>query len=247
MDYTLYQGDCLEVMKKIPDKSVDMILCDLPYGITRCGWDGAIPFEPLWECYERLIKDKSAIVLFGAEPFSSALRTSKMAWYKYDWVWEKVRPSGFQTAKYKPMQLHENIMVFTNGGGAHNYYPIMEPRAYPVKGKVYGLSGSSPITSTDGKYRIYSEKYPQSILRYMKDLPSIHPTQKPVALLEYLIKTYTKDGELVLDNTMGSGSTGVACLKTGRKFIGIELEEKYFNMAKERIEAQAQLERSRLF
>lgn len=246
-DYKLYQGDCLEIMKEIPDKSVDMILCDLPYGTTACPWDIVIPLEPLWKHYKRLIKPKGAIVLFGSEPFSSHLRMSNLEMYKYDWIWDKVRPSGFQIAKYRPMQRHEKILVFAAGGGAHNYYPIMEPRPKPIKGRAVSSSDSSPLTYNDGEVRVYDEKYPQSILRFVKDSQPVHPTQKPVALCEYLIRTYTQEGETVLDNAMGSGTTGVACLKTKRKFIGIELEEKYFKIAKERIEAQAQLERSRLF
>ena len=232
----LIQGDCLEVMKTIPDKSIDMILCDLPYGTTACKWDSVIPFELLWEQYNRIIKDNCAIVLFGSEPFSSKLRMSNLKMYKYDWIWDKVKPSGFQIAKYRPMQRIENIMVFCKK--QLNYYPLMEKREKIKKSKVYSKSESNPLKYSDNKERVYSEKYPQSILVFSNAVQKgkLHPTQKPVALLEYLIKTYTNEGELVLDNCMGSGSTGVACKNTNRDFIGIELDEKYFNIAKERIE-----------
>ena len=231
----LIHGDCLEKMKDIPDKSIDMILCDLPYGTTACKWDIIIPFEPLWEQYKRIIKDRGAIVLFGSEPFSSYLRMSNIKQFKYDWIWDKVRPSGFQIAKYNPMKRHEIISVFQDGS---NWYPQKEKRDKPVKGRVCSSSDSSPLKYNDGKVRVYDEKNPQSIIVFSKqsDGKYIHPTQKPVALLEYLIKTYTLEGETVLDNCMGSGSTGVACLNTNRNFIGIEKDDKYFEIAKKRIE-----------
>ena len=230
----LIQGECLEKMKDIPDKSIDMILCDLPYGTTACKWDVVIPFEPLWEQYKRIIKDRGAIVLFGSEPFSSYLRMSNIKQYKYDWVWDKVRPSGFQIAKYNPMKRHELISVFQKGS---NWYPQKEKRDKPVKGRVCSSSDSSPLKYNDGIARVYDEKNPQSILVFSKqsDGKYIHPTQKPVALLEYLIKTYTLEGETVLDNCMGSGSTGVACINTNRNFIGIELDPEYFKIAEKRI------------
>ena len=235
-------GDCLEVMKEIPDKAVDMILCDLPYGITACEWDTVIPFEPLWEQYERVIKDNRAIVLTATQPFVSALIMSKPDWYKYEWIWDKVRPSGFQIAKYKPMQRHENVLVFSKKGKRVNYFPIMELRDKPTTGKVYGRSGSSPLAHSDGRKRTYINKYPQSILKYNKPFKSLHPTQKPVALFEYLIKTYTNEGDLVLDNCIGSGTTAVACLSLNRHFIGIELSPEYCEIAKKRIkEIQPQL------
>ena len=231
----LIHGDCLEKMKDIPDKSIDMILCDLPYGTTACKWDVVIPFEPLWEQYKRIIKDRGAIVLFGSEPFSSYLRMSNIKQYKYDWVWDKVRPSGFQIAKYNPMKRHEIISVFQKGS---NWYPQKEKRDKPVKGRACSSSDSSPLKYNDGLVRTYDEKNPQSIIVFSKqsDGKYIHPTQKPVALLEYLIKTYTLEGETVLDNCMGSGSTGVACINTKRNFIGIEKDDKYFEIAKKRIE-----------
>lgn len=231
----LYNGDCLELMKNIPDKSVDMILCDLPYGTTACKWDSVIPFEPLWEQYNRIIKDNGAIVLFGSEPFSTLLRYSNLKMYKYDWIWDKVKPNGHLVAKHRPMQRNENISVF--GKGKINYYPIMIDRDKPKKSKEYSRTKIMGGNTTDSEGKTLNKKYPQNILIYsnasQKD--KLHPTQKPVALLEYLIKTYTNENEIVLDNCMGSGSTGVACINTNRKFIGIELDENYFNIAKERI------------
>ena len=238
MNIELYNGDCLELMKDIPDKSIDMILCDLPYGTTACKWDNIIPFEPLWEQYKRIIKDNSAIVLFGSQPFTSALIMSNLKMFKYEWIWEKDAGSNFTTVKYQPMKEHENILVF--GKGKTRYFPIMQERIGSRKGKetttidsgrkdsVYGTQEGRGILKV-GKLR-----YPRSIQRFNRER-GLHPTQKPVKLLEYLIKTYTNEGELVLDNCMGSGSTGVACLKTNRKFIGIEQDDKYFEIAYNRI------------
>ena len=231
----LYQGDCLEIMKQIKDKSIDMILCDLPYGTTKCKWDIIIPFDELWEQYNRIIKDNGAILLFGSEPFSSELRLSNKENYKYDWIWDKVKPNGHLVAKYRPMQRTENISVF--GNGKLNYYPIMVDRDKPKKSKEYSrteiMGGISNSTE-----KIVNKKYPQNVLIYSNasQKNKLHPTQKPVELLEYLIKTYTNENDLVLDNCMGSGSTGVACKNLNRNFIGIELDENYFNIAKERID-----------
>ena len=234
----LYNGDCLELMKNIPDKSVDMILCDLPYGTTQCKWDSVIPFEPLWEQYNRIIKDNGAIVLFGSEPFSSHLRMSNIKNYKYDWIWDKVTAKGHLVAKIRPMQETENISVF--GNSKITYYPIMELREKERKDvnveysrtEIMGGKTTKEMEKITRKYR-----YPKNIIRVsnasQKD--KFHPTQKPVALLEYLIKTYTNENETVLDNCMGSGSTGVACVNTNRDFIGIELDKDYFNIAKQRI------------
>ena len=243
----IIHGDCLKVMRQFPDKSIDMILCDLPYGVTDCKWDTIIPFEPLWEQYERIIKDNRAIVLFATQPFASVLIMSKPDWFKYEWVWDKVRPSGFQVANYKPMQRHENVLVFSKEGKRVNYFPIMESRDKPSTGKVYGRSDSSPLAHLDGRKRTYIYKNPQSILKYSKPSKSLHPTQKPVALCEYLIKTYTLPGEVVLDNCIGSGTTAIACINTGRNFIGIEIEEKYVKIARERIEKHKKLDKMRLF
>ena len=234
----LILGDCLQKMQTIPDGSVDMILCDLPYGTTACKWDAVIPFEPLWEQYKRLIKPRGATLLFGSEPFSSLLRTSNLAQFKYDWIWDKVRPSGFQIAKYVPMKRHEIVSVFC--GATPNWNPQKEKLTKPITSKGRSsASDSSPLASHDGLARTYTEKNPQSILTFYKqsDGPYVHPTQKPVALCEYLIKTYTNEGETVLDNCMGSGSTGIACKNTGRSFIGIEKDPEYFQIAKGRISA----------
>ena len=232
----LYNGDCIEVMKNIPSKSVDMILCDLPYGTTKCKWDTVIPFEPLWEQYNRIIKDNGAIVLFGSEPFSSALRMSNIKNFKYDWIWDKVnRYTGYGSCKYAPLKRYEIVSVFYKSKPTYN--PQM------MQGKPYKKTGdySSKIYGTDkvkkhGKNN--GERYPFNILQYKGDDKKngfLHPTQKPIALLEYLIKTYTNEGDVVLDNCMGSGSTGVACVNTNRDFIGIELDKDYFNIAKQRI------------
>ena len=233
----IIHGDCLEVMRQFPDKSIDMILCDLPYGTTACKWDTVIPFEPLWEQYERIIKDNGAIVLFGSEPFSSALRMSNIKHYKYDWVWDKVnRYTGYGNCKNAPLRRYETISVFAKQKTTYN--PQM------TVGKPYKKTGdySSKIYGT-GKIKKTGEnsgtRYPYNILQFKGDDKKngfLHPTQKPVELMEYLIKTYTNENDLVLDNTMGSGTTGVACVNTNRNFIGMELDDKYFEIAKKRIE-----------
>ena len=229
----LLHGDCLELMKDIPDGSIDMILCDLPYGTTACKWDSVIPFEPLWAQYKRIIKDNGAIVLFGSEPFSTELRRSNLKMYKYDWIWEKEQGANFMLCRFQPYKVHENISVFSKN--RHIYFPQMTEGKPYISGK--GTSGD--ITGNVKKVQTKNNgtRYPRSVQRFNTDKSkgSLHPTQKPVALLEYLIKTYTNECEVVLDNCMGSGSTGVACVNTGRKFIGMELEEKYFNIAKDRI------------
>ena len=215
---------------------VDCILTDVPYGTTACKWDNIIPFEPMWERINKLIKPNGAICLFGSEPFSSALRMSNIKNYKYDWVWDKVKPNGHLVAKHRPMQRSENISVF--GGGKINYYPIMIDRDKPKKSKEYSRTSIMGGNVTNNNIRILKQKYPQNILQFYNAIQKgkVHPTQKPVELLEYLIKTYTNENETVLDFTMGSGSTGVACMNTNRKFIGIELDENYFEIAKNRIE-----------
>lgn len=236
----LLHGDCLELMKDIPDKSIDMILTDPPYGTTACSWDSIIPFDKMWEQLNRIIKDDGAILLFGSEPFSSLLRVSNIKNYKYDWIWDKITASGMVLAKIQPMKEHEIISVF--GKNKLNYFPIMEKMNKPESYKCYKKSDSSPLKYNDNMRRIRTEKFPKSILKFSnanhKD--KFHPTQKPVPLLEYLIKTYTQENEVVLDFTMGSGSTGVVCKSTNRNFIGIELDENYFNIAKNRIEGKIQ-------
>lgn len=237
-NYNLMFGDCLERMKEIPDGSVDMILTDPPYGTTACKWDSVIDFGLMWEQLKRIIKPNGAIVLFGSEPFSSALRMSNIKQYKYDWIWDKKIPSGMCNAKIMPMKQSELISIFING--KNFYYPIMEERPKPLKGgKIYGNSlsaGNGGLKSIDAK--VYTHKYPTTHLVFDKIRKgSLHPTQKPVALLEYLIKTYTNESETVLDFTFGSGSTAVAALNTNRKFIGVEMDEGYFNIAVERIKS----------
>lgn len=238
--YKLLNGDCLELMKKIPDGSVDMILCDLPYGTTSCKWDTIIPYEPLWEQYERIIKDDGAIVLFGSEPFSSHLRLSNLKMYKYDWIWDKKTGLGFLDSKYRPLKQHEVISVFSKGGCSNGskiqmkYNPQgLIPTTKKNRNTKSNILNSEPKQRKDLDTKFTN--YPKTILTYSRET-GLHPTQKSVELLEYLIKTYTNEGELVLDNCMGSGSTGVAALNTNRNFIGIELDDNYFNIAKNRIE-----------
>jgi len=223
-------------MKEIKDKSVDMILCDLPYGTTKCKWDVIIPLEALWEQYNRIIKDDGTIVLFGTEPFSSLLRITNMENYKYDWIWDKVKPNGHLVAKYRPMQQTENISVF--GKGKIKYFPVMTPREKPKKSKEYTRTEIMGGKKTDNVGKILKDKYPKNLITFSNasQKNKVHPTQKLTSLLEYLIITYTNENEIVLDNTMGSGSTGVACVNINRDFIGFELDEKYFNIAKNRIQ-----------
>ena len=241
MDYKdeniwLMQGDCLDRMKEIPDGSVDMILCDLPYGTTACKWDSVIPFEPLWEQYKRIAKKNAAIVLTASQPFTTALIASNMRDFRYCWVWDKVKPSSGLHAKQQPLRQHEDIVVFGTGNAKYN--PQLEdakertdkPRA-ANNGEAFGGKVVLRQHSNGGK------KYPRSVLAISNanQHGRVHPTQKPVALMEYLIRTYTNEGDVVLDNCMGSGTTGVACVNTGRKFIGVEMDETYYNVAKDRI------------
>ena len=241
----LYCGDCLEIMPKLIQEGikVDAIITDIPYGTTACKWDSVIPFEPMWERINKLIKENGAIVLFGSEPFSSALRMSNIKEYKYDWIWEKSRPSGINF-KNQPMKKHEIISVFCKNK-IQVFNAILEDKE--ANGKVsqrkpwatWNTGKSEHLKGKTDKKICNSKRKPTSILKFssISNFPSnLHPTQKPVALMEYLVKTYTNEGELVLDFTMGSGTTGVACKNLNRKFIGIEKDEKYFNIAKERID-----------
>jgi site-specific DNA-methyltransferase (adenine-specific) len=241
MKNKVIQGDCLEVMKDIPDKSIDMILCDLPYGTTACKWDTIIPFEPLWEQYKRIIKDNGAIVLTASQPFTSALVMSNPDMFRLEWIWEKNAGSNFATLKYQPMKEHENILVFSKSTTKYN--PIKQERAESGKSRV-----KTPI-----KYDRYQDggvygnacqevqsvirpdlRYPRSIQKFNRER-GLHPTQKPVALFEYLIKTYTNEGDLVLDNCAGSGTTGVACKNLNRNFILIEKEQEYIEIINKRL------------
>ena len=239
-----YQGDCLEVMKGIEDKSIDMILCDLPYGTTACKWDTIIPFEPLWEQYKRIIKDNGAIVLTASQPFTSALVMSNIKMFKYEWIWEKSLSGSPALCRKTPMKVHENVLVF----GGKNYNPQMTKGTKRKK----GISGSSIegqkfISSGINNGEINDDYYPRSV-QYFSNADrknKVHPTQKPVALFEYLIKTYTNEGDLVLDNTAGSGTTAIACIRYKRRYIMIEKEEKYCEIAAKRIETE--LEQTDIF
>ena len=242
----LIHGDCLEKMKDIPDKSIDMILCDLPYGTTACKWDVIIPFEPLWEQYKRIIKDRGAIVLFGAQPFTSLLISSNFNMFRYCWVWNKNKATNFMSAQLMPLLKTEDICVFSHSSSNCMsktkicYYPqgIIRIDKKVKNGKNVGgkVAQDRCAVFKEGKeYLQEYTNYPNNIIDIPNDMNKLHPTQKPVALLEYLIKTYTLEGETVLDNCAGSGSTGVACINTKRNFIGIEKDDKYFEIAVDRI------------
>ena len=233
----LMHGDCLELMAQIPDGSVDMIMCDLPYGTTACKWDSVIPFEPLWAHYKRVIKRNGAIVLTASQPFTTALISSNMKDFRYSLVWEKEQATNFMQAHIQFGKSHEDVAVFYQK--QPNYAPQMTKADTPSKS-----GGKNKIETIGGgfiggapKNEGSLERFPKSVLRFNRDRTGLHPTQKPVALMEYLIRTYTNEGETVLDNCMGSGTTGVACANTGRKFIGIEKDAHYFSIATERIES----------
>ncbi|WP_218936613.1 DNA-methyltransferase [Bacillus wiedmannii] len=229
----IYNMECIEGMRMIPDKSVDMILCDLPYGTTRNKWDSIIPLDSLWEQYERIIKDNGAIILTAQTPFDKVLGASNLKLLKYEWIWRKDSGTGFLNAKKMPLKDHENVLVF------YKKLPIYNPqmrkgfKPYEAKqghiGSNYG-AGVSTTTKSNG------ERYPLTCLQFGRDQNKLHPTQKPVALFEYLVKTYTCEGDIVLDNCMGSGTTAVACVNTNRNFIGFELEPEYVKIANERLE-----------
>ena len=244
----IYLGDCLEVMNDIPDGSVDAIITDPPYGTTACKWDSVIPFEPMWEQLKRIIKPKGAIVLFGSEPFSSALRLSNVSMYRYDIVWNKKKPSNFQMMNFQPGRIHEYIHVFSDKPavfskkGTMTYFPIKE-NIKPItrKKSFYGSRNSTlrkrhTIKDLGEKTSNSKNKY-YSIVEFSNanTKSKVYPTQKPVSLLEYLIRTYTNEGETVLDFTIGSGTTAIAAIKTGRNFIGIEKDQSCFDLANKRI------------
>lgn len=237
---SLYNGDCLQIMDSIPDKSIDMVLCDLPYGCTKCSWDVIIPFDKLWEQYKRICKDNAAICLFGNEPFSSLLRISNLDWYRYDIYWEKERLTNIQQVKRRVGKTVECISVFYKQQCIYNPQMIKydgPKRTNKVKdgklGFLTDLNAKKVNEYIDTGYR-----YPTQVWKFQRDTlkSNLHPTQKPLALCEELIKTFSNEGDLVLDNCMGSGTTGVACKNINRRFIGIELDDNYFNIAKERIE-----------
>ena len=249
---SLFNDDCLNIMPQIDDKSIDLILCDLPYGVLNknndgAKWDNVIPFDKLWEQYERIIKDNGAIVLFGSEPFSSNLRMSNIDYYKYDWIWHKQQGTGILHSHNMPMKDYENICVFSKGKIGHEgkvkNRMIYHPQGVQACDKIqkhgsFGMEGTQERKSQKNEIRVFKENFPRSVLFFPRDSIKLHPTQKPVALLEYLIKTYTDEGDLVLDNCMGSGSTGVAAKNLNRDFIGMELDENYFEIAKKRIEGE---------
>ena len=238
--------DCLEGMKQIPDGTIDAVICDLPYGTTACAWDSVIPFEPLWEQYRRIVKPNGAIVLFGSEPFSTMLRMSNFDCWKYDWIWDKVSKQGILNANLRPLKQHEIISVFCFGKPP--YYPQMVKIGKPRNKTSY----NNRKGDGDGCYGKFdnievepnNDYYPSTILTFSNavQLDKFHPTQKPVDLLRYLVLTYTNEGDTVLDNCMGSGTTAIACIKERRHFIGFELSKEYFDKAVKRIKAeQAQL------
>ena len=245
----LMLGDCLELMKKIPDKTIDMVLVDPPYGATCLKWDKIINFNELWKEYERIIKDNGIIAIFGIQPFTSMLIASNLRLYRYSWVWQKDTATGHLNANYKPMQITEDINIFAKGTvGSLSKNPITyHPQGVKAVNKIKrnnpnstwrknkGYNSMNNVLNSDKEFIQKFTGYPNNMLTFPRDKSAVHPTQKPVALLEYLIKTYTLEGDTVLDNCMGSGSTGVACVNTNRNFIGMELDEKYFNIACKRV------------
>ena len=250
MNYTLWNEESLYAMKRIPDGSVDMVMCDLPYGTTACKWDTVIAFEPLWAAYRRVCKKNAAIVLTASQPFTSALVMSNTKDFKYCWVWKKSKGSNFPHAPNMPLKITEDVVVFSGGVVGHESQAGQRRMPYNPQGIREGSTvvrqnkNSSELryhrdsqTNHTTGYKCKAEGYPTVLLDFKSEGKTVHPTQKPVALMEYLIKTYTNEGELVLDNTMGSGTTGVACGNLGRRFIGIEQDEKYFTIAQARVSA----------
>ena len=248
---TLLNGDCLKMMKEIPDNSIDMVLCDLPYGTSASSWDKKLPMNDLWNEYKRIIKHNRAIVLFSQQPFTSLLITSNIEMWKYNWIWEKDNGTNFVNSHFCPLKITEDICVF--GNGATSFVKNGENLIYNPQfseGKPYSIiSGNQKSNSAVvrggkggrddvGGYKTESDgkRYPKNLIKFNRDKDKLHPTQKPVSLCEYLIQTYTNEGDVVLDNCMGSGTTGIACLNTNRKFIGMELDDTYFEIAKKRIE-----------
>lgn len=237
MQIQLFMGDCLNLMPGGPDGSVDMILCDLPYGTTKNKWDCIIDLDKLWAQYKRVIKPTGCIALFAQTPFDKVLGSSNLKMLKYEWIWEKTESTGFLNAKKMPLKTHENILIFYNKPPTYNPQFTYDGKPYKYEKSHIGSTNYGNSSGTNGVIENDGRRYSKSIIRFKKDKQktALHPTQKPLALIEYLILTYTKGGDTVLDNCMGSGTTGVACLATGRNFIGMELEQKYFDIATERI------------
>lgn len=239
-DLWLMQGDCLERMKEIPDGSVDMVLTDPPYGTTACKWDSIIPLEPMWEQLKRIIKPNGAIVMTASQPFTSVLICSNLRMYRYNWIWKKTKSANYAQAPYMPLKNYEDVTVFSSATIAANSKNrmIYNPQGVIQVDKICKGNRASAFRPNRKDQEDYIQKltgYPKQVLDFSNEVKTSHPTQKPVALMEYLIKTYTNEGETVLDFTMGSGTTGVAAKNLNRKFIGIELDETYFNIAKGRI------------
>jgi len=238
---TLINADCFDVFPFIEDKSIDAIICDLPYGTTACKWDSILPFDRLWTEYERIIKDDGCILLFASNPFASALIMSNPKLFRYEFIWDKVIPTGFTMANYRPMMQHELVLVFSKGkmtytpkGGYLKFNPQKTKRDKPIKGYAVTSSFLHDVTF-DKIERVYDKKNPTSIITFKKNKKREHTSQKPLDLLEYLVKSYTNEGDVVLDNTMGSGTTNLACLKLNRKSIGIEKEKQYYDVAVRRL------------
>lgn len=237
-EVTLYQGDCLEFMHGLPTGSVDAIITDIPYGTTQCAWDEIIPLAPMWTESKRLLRPRAVFVTTASQPFTSKLVMSNLEWFKYEWIWEKPKATGHLNANNKPLKAHENICVFSQNG--HTYNPQMIKGMRHTRGsltagpaKVYGDFSNRSITESN-------EYYPRSVYQFAVENKGFHPTQKPTALYKYLVMTYTNEGEIVLDISMGSGTTGVACVQTGRNFIGCEIDPTYFAIAEKRIKAAQQ-------
>ena len=232
----IYNEDCLVGMKRIPDGSVDCIICDLPYGTTACAWDSVLPFDKLWEQYRRITKDNGAIILFCCQPFTSVLVSSNLKGYKHHYIWLKNRGTGFQVAKYRPMMKTEDIIVFTKKGEKVNYYPQMIKLDKPYFSRNASSSnGTNPLAHFNSGGKKVDSKYPTNVLDFSKVAKPVHPTQKPVELIRYLIRTYSNEGDTILDNCMGSGTTAIACIREKRNFIGFELNPEYCEVCKKRI------------
>lgn len=231
----LFEGDCLEVMKKIPAASVDMVFCDLPYGVTaRNPWDAVIPFAPLWSAYSRIVKEQGAIVFTATQPFASALVMSKPEWFKYEWIWEKTKTTGFLNAKKQPLRNHEQVLVFYRKQSLYNPQGVQACNIRCDRGSEDGVGTN--YNTANPVYTQTQTGYPRSVQKFASEGKTVHPTQKPISLVDYLVKTYTNAGETVMDNCMDSGTTGVVCAQSDRAFIGIERDQKYFYIAKSRIE-----------